>query len=147
MLALETHQNIIQKAQMLLSLIQDTEEYKRFTQAEAKLEKHGDAQALMFVVRAKRNSYSQISLRHGYDHPRAIQAKKDYDEALEQVSQIPLIDEYQVLQEELNDLLQGILRTVVNTISPVIEVEIGEDMTIQKKGGCSGNCSGCKTSH
>lgn len=106
---------------------------------------HADAQALMFVVKAKRNAYSQISLRLGYDDPAAEKAKRDYDEVLRQIAEIPLIDEYQAVQEELNDLLQGVTRTIINTLSPDVRTEIYEESS---GGGCgSGGCGGGCKSH
>ncbi|UOF91810.1 YlbF family regulator [Fodinisporobacter ferrooxydans] len=139
---------IINQINKISGLIQETEEWKRFKQAEYKIEHHGDAQALLFVVRAKRNQYSQVSLRHGYEHPKSIQAKQEYDDILERMANIPLIEEYQAYQEELNELVQGILATVMSSLSATIPVERGEDIGKTSSGGSCGSgggCGSCKT--
>lgn len=139
---------ILQKAQDLVNSIQSTEIFARFKQAEYKLNHHPDGQTLLFLGKAKRNAYSQISLRYGYDHPESQRAKAEYDDILRQIEQIPLIEEYQISQEDLNELLQGVTRTIMNTLAPVLPTEIYED----SGGGCgsggcgSGGCGGnCKT--
>jgi cell fate (sporulation/competence/biofilm development) regulator YmcA (YheA/YmcA/DUF963 family) len=135
---------ILSKAHQIVNMLQNSEEMQRFRQASDKLERHAAAQALMFIVKAKRNAFSQTSLRYGYDHPASIKAKQEYEAVLEQIAQIPLIEEYRVAQEELNDIIQGILQTVVNTVSDVLPVEKSADPGPNAKGGC-GNCSsgGC----
>lgn len=136
--------DVLAKADEIANLLRSSEEMKRYRQAEAKIARHGDAQALLFVVKAKRNQYSQLSLRHGYDHPAVIKAKQEYDEVLERIAQIPLIDELQTAQEELNDVIQGILHTLVSSVHNMLPVEKGEEPGDGASGGC-GNCSagGC----
>lgn len=135
---------ILQKAEQLVGLIQSTEVFARFQQAEDKINRHSDAQALMFIAKAKRNAYSQTSLRHGYDHPAAVKAKREYDEVLCQIAEIPLLEEFQSYQEELNELLQGVTRTIINTLAPDVPTETYEEQS----GGCgSGGCGGGCKSH
>lgn len=135
---------ILGKAHQIVNLLQSSEEMHRFRQASDKMNRHADAQALMFIVKAKRNAFSQTSLRHGYDHPAAIKAQQEYETVLDQIASIPLIDEYREAQEELNDIVQGILQTVVSTVSGVLPVEKSEDPGSGAAGGC-GSCSsgGC----
>ena len=125
-------------------MLHTSEEMNRFRQAQDKISRHGDAQALVFVVKAKRNAYSQTSLRHGYDHPASIKAQQEYEDVLNQIAQIPLIDEYKDAQEDLNDIMQGILKTVMTTVMDVLPVEKSEAPGDGASGGC-GNCSsgGC----
>lgn len=136
---------IIDKAQQLADLLARSEEMQRFRQAEDKITRHADAQALLFIVRAKRNAYSQTSLRHGYDHPAAQKAKAEYDEVLDRIAQIPLIDEFQEAQDEINDIVQGVLQTIVNTLSSDISVEKTEEPSDGSSGGCGscGSSGGC----
>ncbi|WP_018131332.1 YlbF family regulator [Effusibacillus pohliae] len=139
--ALEHRTRILQKAEELVHLIQSTETFVRFQQAEDKINRHPDAQALLFVAKAKRNAYSRTSLRFGYDHPTAVKAKQEYDEVLRQIAEIPLMEQYKAYQEELNELMQGITRTIINTLAPDVPAEIFEE----KSGGCrSGGCGGCR---
>ncbi|BCJ86867.1 YlbF family regulator [Effusibacillus dendaii] len=134
---------ILQKAEQLAALIQSTETFNRYQQAETKINRHADAQALLFVARAKRNAYSQTSLRLGYDHPASIKAKQEYDEVLQKIEQIPLIGEYQNSQADLNDLMQGVARTIINTLSSDVSTEIYE--AGPSGAGCSGKCGSCRS--
>ena len=135
---------ILGKAHQIVYLLQSSEEMNRFRQASDKMNRHADAQALMFIVKAKRNAFSQTSLRHGYEHPASIKAQQEYEKVLDQIAAIPLIDEYREAQEDLNDIVQGILQTVVSTVSGVLPVEKSEDPGDGAAGGC-GSCSsgGC----
>lgn len=144
--AVETNRTmILEKAQTIVRMIEQSEEMQRFRQAQHKINHHADAQALMFVVRAKRNAYSQTSLRHGYDHPAAVKAKQEYDEVLHQIEQIPLVDEFKEAQEEINDVVQGVLKTLVVTLSDLVPVEKSEDPGDGASGGCGscGSAGGC----
>ncbi|HEU4964131.1 MAG TPA: YlbF family regulator [Bacilli bacterium] len=138
--ALESRTAVLDKARQLADLLNASDEMKRFRQAQDKINRHGDAQALLFVVKAKRNAFSQTSLRHGYEHPKSIQAEQEYQAVLDRIAQIPLIDEYQEAQEELNDIVQGVLNTVVATVSNHLPLEKGEDPGDGAAGGC-GSCS------
>lgn len=137
--------HILDKAQHLAQLLTQSEEMQRYRQAEDKINRHGDAQALLFVVRAKRNAYSQTSLRHGYDHPLTEKTKQEYDDVLEKIAAIPLIDEYKEAQDEVNDIVQGVLQTIVNTLSDLVPVEKSEDPGSGASGGCGscGSPGGC----
>jgi cell fate (sporulation/competence/biofilm development) regulator YmcA (YheA/YmcA/DUF963 family) len=140
-LSISHRDRILQKTQELVDTIQSTEIFTRFKQAENKLNRHPDGQALLFLGKAKRNAYSQISLRHGYDHPESQKAKAEYDDILRQIQQIPLIEEYQISQEDLNELLQGVTRTIINTLSPDLPTEIYEESGAGcGSGGCGGSC-------
>ncbi|KEO82824.1 YlbF family regulator [Tumebacillus flagellatus] len=136
---------ILDKAQQLANLLARSEEMQRFRQAEDKINRHADAQALLFIVRAKRNAYSQTSLRHGYEHPAAVKAKAEYDDVLERIAQIPLIDEFKEAQDEVNDIVQGVLQTIVNTLASDVPVEKTEEPGDGASGGCGscGSAGGC----
>lgn len=135
---------ILQKTEEIVQWIQSTEIFSRFQQAEDKLNRHPDAQVLLFAAKAKRNAYSRISLRYGYSHPASLKAKREYEEVLRQIAAIPLIEEYKNIQEELNDLLQGVARIIMNTLAPDVRAEIREDSA----GGCgNGGCGGCSCRH
>jgi cell fate (sporulation/competence/biofilm development) regulator YmcA (YheA/YmcA/DUF963 family) len=139
-----TRNAVLEKARQLVNLLQESDEMKRFRQAQDKINRHADAQALLFIVKAKRNAFSQTSLRYGYDHPKSLQAEKEYKEVLERIAQIPLIDEYKEAQEELNDIVQGVLNTIVATVSHDLPLEKCEEPGDGAAGGC-GSCSsgGC----
>jgi len=142
--ALADRAALVDKAQTIARMIESSEEFQRYAQAQEKLNSHGDALALTFVVKAKRNAFSQTSLRHGYEHPLSIQAKQEYEDVLRQLSEIPLIDEYKEAQEEVNDIVQGVLQTIVATLRDSVPVEKSEEPGDSAAGGC-GNCSsgGC----
>lgn len=136
---------VLDKINQIAYSIQETDEWQRFKEAEYKIEHHGDAQALLFVVKAMRNKYSQVSLRLGYEHPDSIAAKAKYNEVLAKMANIPLIDQYQAYQEELNELMQGVTATVLASLSERIPVERGEAEETGgcSSGGCGGGCGGC----
>lgn len=142
--AVQQRSAILDKAEQIARLIRESEEMNRFAQAKDKIERHPDANALTFLAKAKRNQYSKTSLRHGYDHPASIKAKQEYDDILQQIADIPIMDEFKEAQDEINDIVQGVLKTLVATVSDVLSVEKSEDPGDSAAGGC-GSCSsgGC----
>lgn len=142
--AVEQRSAILDKAEQIARLIQESEEMNRFSQAKNKIENHADANVLTFLAKAKRNHYSKTSLRLGYDHPESIKAKQEYDEVLHKISAIPIMDEFKEAQDEINDIMQGVLKTIVSTVSDVLSVEKTEEPGDSASGGC-GSCSsgGC----
>lgn len=138
--ATESRTHVLEKAQQLADMLKASEEMNRFQQAQDKINRHGDAQALLFVVKAKRNAFSQTSLRYGYEHPKSIKAEQEYNEVLDRIAQIPLIDEFQEAQDEINDIVQGVLNTLVAAVSSNLSLEKGEDPGDSAAGGC-GSCS------
>lgn len=142
--AVQQRSAILDKAQQIARLIRNSEEMNRFAQAKMKIETHPDANALTFLAKAKRNQYSKTSLRLGYDHPDSVKAKQEYDDILQQIAEIPIMDEYTEAQDEINDIVQGVLKTLVSTVSDVLAVEKSEDPGDSGAGGC-GTCGsgGC----
>jgi cell fate (sporulation/competence/biofilm development) regulator YmcA (YheA/YmcA/DUF963 family) len=136
--------HIIEKAEYLADQIAASEEYALFKQAEEKLNRHAEAQALLFVIRAKRNKASQTGLKLGDDHPLAIQARKEYEECLERLTQIPVVEQYQSMQAELNDLIQGITKIITATLNDM-GIPVSRDAgDLEKKGCGSGGKCGCR---
>lgn len=142
------------KVKRLAEMIASSEEAIRFRQAQEKINRHPRAQALLFNVKPLRNRYSQTSLRLGEDHPQAIAAKQAYDDVVRQLEAIPLVEEYQTAQMELNDLLQGVIKLIALALE-----EEGCDVVWGKSdevlgcggsgcGGCAGGCAdhGCTVS-
>jgi len=142
--AVEQRSAILDKAEQIARMIQESEEMNRFSQAKNKIENHADANVLTFLAKAKRNQYSKTSLRLGYDHPESVKAKQEYDDVLRKISEIPIMDEFKEAQDEINDIMQGVLKTIVSTVSDVLSVEKTEEPGDSAAGGC-GSCSsgGC----
>jgi cell fate (sporulation/competence/biofilm development) regulator YmcA (YheA/YmcA/DUF963 family) len=140
-------ERVLQKAKAIAEMIASSEEVARYRQAEEKMNRHSEAQALLFNVKALRNRYSQTSLRLGDDHPETLKAKEAFDAVVERLSQIPVVEQFQEAQMELNDLLQGITKIIALTMEG-FHVEWGKSDEITAScgsGGCSGGCAskGC----
>ncbi|MDB5083660.1 MAG: hypothetical protein JWN30_546, partial [Bacilli bacterium] len=65
----------------------------------------------------------------------------------DKIADIPLIEQYQQAQEELNDLIQGVTRTILNTLSPDVPVEIYDDEVVGGCGSASGGCGSGNCKH
>lgn len=134
---------VIDKVKEITDLIEQTEEWCSFKKAEYKMERHREAQNLLLVVKAKRNRFSQTSLRYGYEHPASMEAQEDYQKTLDKISKIPLIEEFQAYQEELNELLQGVIASVMSSLSTTIRVERTEEQGEIACGTDKGGCGSC----
>ncbi|MCL6631723.1 MAG: YlbF family regulator [Alicyclobacillus herbarius] len=110
------------QAEELADLILQTEEIQRYQAAEAKLQQHSEAQALIRRLRSVQEQIEEFAARKVpeayYRH-----LTQESESLLEQLEKIPVVREFQEAQTAVNNLLQD----VSEHLGRVVQERITED--------------------
>lgn len=128
---------IIDKAQELGTMIANSEESARVTEASDKMNANEEAVELLRTYNDNRKKATE-KLRGTNPSKEELQEFKAYVQAeFEKVAVNPLISEYIEASREFENM--------VNQVNAVLSYFItGQESA---EGGCSGNCSGCSSCH
>lgn len=128
---------IIEKAQELGTMIADSQERIRVTEAGDKMNANEEAVNLLKAYNDNRKAATE-KLRGTNPSKEELEEFKNYVQAeFEKVAVNPLIAEYIEASREFDNM--------VNQVNAVLSYFItGQESA---EGGCSGNCSGCSSCH
>ncbi|MFA8438713.1 RicAFT regulatory complex protein RicA family protein [Pueribacillus sp. YX66] len=110
-----TREQIIEKAVELAQMVANTEEVDFFKKAEAKINEHEKVQQL--IAEIKKHQKEAVNLQHYRKHEALKKVETKIDKLMEQVDEIPLVQEFKQSQTEVNDLLQLIAKTISDTVT------------------------------
>lgn len=116
-----TREQIIEKAIELANMVAQTEEVNFYKKAEAKINQNEKVQQLLAEI--KKNQKEAVNLQHYRKHEALKKVEAKIDELMEQVDEIPLVQEFKQSQTEVNDLLQLIAKTISDTVTEKINTE------------------------
>ena len=128
---------IIEKAQQLGTMIADSQERVRMTEASDKMNANEEAVRLLRTYNDNRKAATE-KLRGKDASKEELEAFKEYVQAeFEKIADNPFISEYIEASRDFENM--------VNQVNAVLSYFItGQEKTT---GGCSGNCSGCSSCH
>ncbi len=128
---------IIDKAQELGTMIADSQERVRMTEASDKMNANEEAVKLLQTYNDNRKAATE-KLRGKDASKEDLEEFKKYVQAeFEKIADNPLISEYIEASRDFENM--------VNQVNAVLSYFItGQENTT---GGCSGNCSGCSSCH
>jgi cell fate (sporulation/competence/biofilm development) regulator YmcA (YheA/YmcA/DUF963 family) len=131
---------VLAQAALLGRRLTETEEVRRFRQAERQIQKSRRVQQLIEEI--KRKQKELVHAKHYQKTNYIRQLEGELDRLQQELENLPIVREYQQSQVEMNDLLQMIQRVVVDTVSQKIAVETGGSFV----GGCgSGGPCRCRS--
>lgn len=87
-----------------------------------------------------------VNLQHYGKHEALKKVEAEIDAIYEQLSQIPIVDEFQQSQMEVNDLLQLVASTISKTVTDEIITSTGGDLLRGETGAQIKN-HGCGCHH
>ncbi|AXM90456.1 hypothetical protein CI793_11515 [Anoxybacillus ayderensis] len=121
-----TKDDIVQKAKELAKMIAETEEVEIFKQAEAKI--HENEKVRTMIAKIKSLQKQAVNLQH-YGKIEALKkVEAEIDEVYEQLSDIPIVEQFKQSQVEINDLLQLVASTISKTVTDEIITSTGGDV-------------------
>ncbi|TLS37407.1 RicAFT regulatory complex protein RicA family protein [Pseudalkalibacillus caeni] len=121
-----TRQEVISRAKDLATMMADTEEVDFFKRAEEQINKNEKVQELISQI--KKLQKEAVNLQHFQKHEALKQTETKLDELMEQLDQIPIVQEFKRSQREVNDLLQLIANTISNKVTDEIIESTGGDL-------------------
>ncbi|PIC05232.1 hypothetical protein CS060_05940 [Anoxybacillus flavithermus] len=121
-----TKDDIVQKAKELAKMIAETEEVEIFKQAEAKI--HENEKVRTMIAKIKSLQKQAVNLQH-YGKVEALKkVETEIDDIYEQLSEIPIVEQFKQSQVEINDLLQLVASTISKTVTDEIITSTGGDV-------------------
>lgn len=121
-----TKDDIVQKAKELAKMIAETEEVEIFKQAEAKI--HENEKVRTMIAKIKSLQKQAVNLQH-YGKVEALKkVEAEIDEIYEQLSDIPIVEQFKQSQVEINDLLQLVASTISKMVTDEIITSTGGDV-------------------
>ena len=130
---------IIDKAQELGTMIANSEERVRMTEASDKMNANEEAASLLRTYNDNRKAATE-KLRGTNPTKEDLTEFKAYVQAeFEKVAVNPLISEYIEASREFDNM--------VSQVNAVLSYFITGQEQTQSEGGCSGNCSSCSSCH
>ena len=121
---------VLAQAVRLGRRLTETEEVRRFREAERQIQGSGRVQGLIEEI--KRKQKELVHAKHYQKTNYIRRLEEELDRLQRELEDLPIVREYQQSQVEMNDLLQMIQRVVVDTVSRKIDVEKGGNFV----GGC-----------
>ncbi|RSK27107.1 hypothetical protein EJF36_09585 [Bacillus sp. HMF5848] len=121
-----TKEEIIQKARDLAKMIAETEEVETFKQAEAKI--HENEKVSGIIAQIKNFQKQAVNLQH-YGKGEALRKTEERINKLQdELDGIPVVQQFQDTQVEVNDLLQLVASTITKTVTEQIIMSTGGDV-------------------
>lgn len=118
--------DVIKRAQELAKMIAETEEVDFFKRAEAQLNENQKVRETIASIKSLQKQ--AVNFQH-YGKTEALkQVEAKIDRLQEELDELPIIQQFQESQINVNDLLQLVANTISNTVTDEIIVSTdGED--------------------
>jgi cell fate (sporulation/competence/biofilm development) regulator YmcA (YheA/YmcA/DUF963 family) len=121
-----TRDEIIARAKELAKMIAETEEVDFFKRAEEKINQNEKVRTMINQIKSLQKQ--AVNLQHYGKHEALKKVEAEIDAIYEELSQIPIVDEFQQSQLEVNDLLQLVASTISKTVADEIITSTGGDL-------------------
>ncbi|MFZ4454228.1 RicAFT regulatory complex protein RicA family protein [Salibacterium aidingense] len=123
--AVYSRKEVLDKARELGRFISETEEVDFFKRAEAQINRNVRVQELIQQIKNKQKE--AVNLQH-YEKQEALkQAEQELEELNKEIESIPIVQEFQQSQKDVNQLLQLVSTTISNTVTDEIIESTGGD--------------------
>ncbi|WP_209862641.1 RicAFT regulatory complex protein RicA family protein [Paenibacillus shirakamiensis] len=115
--------DIMSKARELADLIGTSEEVQHFKKAEEKIKRHERVQGLIQVIKKKQKEI--VAFESFENKTMVAKIEKEIEELQDEIDSIPLVNEFQQSQTDINYLLQLVMSVIRDTVSEKVTVEEG----------------------
>jgi cell fate (sporulation/competence/biofilm development) regulator YmcA (YheA/YmcA/DUF963 family) len=139
-----TKEQIVEKAKELAKMMAETEEVDFFKRAEAQINESATVKG--YIEEIKSLQKQAVNLEHWGKTEALKKVEKDLEELNEKLESIPVVQEFQASQVEVNDLLQLISHTISNGVTDEIIKSTGGDLLSGETGAQLATKTGCSTS-
>jgi len=138
-----TKDDIVARAKELAKMIAETEEVDFFKRAEEKINQNEKVRGMINKIKSLQKQ--AVNFQHYGKHEALKKVEAEIDAIYEELSQIPLVDEFKQSQIEVNDLLQLVASTISKTVADEIITSTGGDLLRGETGSQmkNSNCGSC----
>lgn len=132
--------DVIKRAQELAKMIAETEEVDFFKRAEAQLNENQKVRETIASIKSLQKQ--AVNFQH-YGKTEALkQVEAKIDRLQEELDELPIIQQFQESQINVNDLLQLVANTISNTVTDEIIVSTDGDLLRGETGSQVRNSPG-----
>lgn len=136
--------DVIKRAQELAKMIAETEEVDFFKRAEAQLNENQKVRETIASIKSLQKQ--AVNFQH-YGKTEALkQVEVKIDRLQEELDELPIIQQFQESQINVNDLLQLVANTISNTVTDEIIVSTDGDLLRGETGSQVRNSPGSSCS-
>ncbi len=136
--------DVIKRAQELAKMIAETEEVDFFKRAEAQLNENQKVRETIASIKSLQKQ--AVNFQH-YGKTEALkQVQAKIDRLQEELDELPIIQQFQESQINVNDLLQLVANTISNTVTDEIIVSTDGDLLRGETGSQVRNSPGSSCS-
>ncbi|MEK4042301.1 YlbF family regulator [Paenibacillus sp. FSL H8-0048] len=118
-------EDIMGKAKDLAALISTSEEVRHFQQAEQKILNHERVQGLIATIKKKQKEI--VAFESFKNQAMVEKIEREIEELQDEIDSIPVVNEFQQSQSDINYLLQMVISVIRDTVSDKINVEAGTE--------------------
>lgn len=129
----QSREDIISKAKELAGLIGTSEEVQHFQKAEKLIQNHERIQSLISVIKKKQKEI--VAFESMRNASMVAKIEDEINQLQEELDSIPLVNEYQQSQSDINYLLQMVISVIHDTVSERINVETASDTKSEPTSG------------
>ncbi|OZB97876.1 RicAFT regulatory complex protein RicA family protein [Paenibacillus sp. XY044] len=117
--------DIMSKAKELAGLISGSEEVQQFQKAEEKIRNHERVQSLISTIKKKQKEI--VAFESFQNAEMVAKIEKEIEVLQDEIDGIPLVNEFQQSQSDINYLLQLVISVIHDTVSEKVNVEAGTE--------------------
>lgn len=140
-----TKKDIIDRARELARMISESEEVDFFKRAEAQINEN---QKVKEMVASVKSLQKQAVNFQNYNKPEALKKTEEkLDNILQELDEIPIVQQFKDSQQDVNDLLQLVASTITKTVTDEIIEKTGGDVLRGETGSYVKNSHGSSCSH
>lgn len=144
MTTIYTKDEIVAKARELAEMISESKEVDFFKRAEAQLNENQKVREMIASIKSLQKQ--AVNFQHYGKHEALKQVEAKIEKIQNELDEIPIIQEFQESQMEVNDLLQLVSHTISNKVTNEIITSTGGDLLSGETGSkvrssTGGSCS------
>jgi cell fate (sporulation/competence/biofilm development) regulator YmcA (YheA/YmcA/DUF963 family) len=139
-MTLYTKDDIVAKARELAQMISESNEVDFFKRAEAQINENQKVREMIASIKSLQKQ--AVNFQHYGKHEALKQVEAKIDKIQNELDEIPIIQEFQESQIEVNDLLQLVSHTISNKVTNEIITSTGGDLLAGETGSKVNNASG-----
>lgn len=115
-------EDILARAKELAQLITTSEEVAMYQQSEKLIQSHERVQGLITTIKKKQKEL--IAFQNTFNNPKMVEKiEAEIDSIQDEIDEIPIVQQFQQSQVDVNYLLQSIISVIRDTVAEKIDVE------------------------
>jgi cell fate (sporulation/competence/biofilm development) regulator YmcA (YheA/YmcA/DUF963 family) len=139
-MTLYTKDDIVTKARELAQMISESKEVDFFKRAEAQINENQKVREMIASIKSLQKQ--AVNFQHYSKHEALKQVEVKIEKIQNELDEIPIIQEFQESQLEVNELLQLVSHTISNKVTNEIISSTGGDLLAGETGSKVRNSSG-----